>query len=297
MRDQLSVPAEGMTPGDPAGRAVMAPDDRPRALPVLKWAGGKRQMLPQILAHVPKHYGRLVEPMVGGGAVFFALDAPQALISDANPELINLYRMIVSDLAGLSARASEWDTGRETFYAVRALDFAALDPVTAAARTLYLNRTCFNGLFRVNRQGRFNVPYGRYRNPRVIDPVNLAAAQARLARAEIRLGDYRAVLEAVAREGDLVFLDPPYLPISEHADFKRYTKEQFALEDHHLMRDTVEMLRTRGATTMITNSNHPLMHQLYDGFQIEVHGTRRNINARAGGRRGEDILIVVPPRP
>lgn len=276
-------------------RALVSDALRP-AKPVLKWAGGKRQLLPALLAALPLSYERYVEPMLGGGALFFGLGPQRALVSDSNPELINFYRVIVSDLEGMISIASRWPVAEDAFYEIRALRFEDLDPVTAAARLLYLNRTCFNGLYRVNRHGQFNVPWGRYVRPRIIDRPALEAARERLARAEILLGDYKDVLHAHARQGDLVFLDPPYLPISEYSDFKRYTKEQFREADHRDMRAVVEILRNRGCTTIITNSNHPLMHELYSDFPIEVIETRRNINSRADGRRGQDIIISVPPR-
>lgn len=269
---------------------------RPPAKPVLKWAGGKRQLLPELLAALPTTFRRYVEPMVGGGALFFTLAPQRALVADSNPELINLYRTIVSDLDGMIDLAAAWPLDEKTFYELRDLRFEDLDTTHAAARLLYLNRTCFNGLYRVNRQGQFNVPWGQYKQPKIIDRPVLEAARSSLRRAEILLGDYVQVLRSNAQAGDVVFLDPPYLPISEYSDFKRYTKEQFREDDHRRMRALVEELRERGCTTLITNSNHPLMHELYEGYSIRVVDTRRNINSRADRRTGQDIIISVPPR-
>ena len=263
--------------------------------PVLKWAGGKRQLLPDLLALMPERYERYVEPMIGGGALFFALSNKRALVADSNPELINLYRMIVADLDGVLDAARQWSISEETFYEVRALHFETLDPVTAAARMLYLNKTCFNGLYRVNRKGQFNVPWGRYANPSIVSRATLVAARRRLKQADILLGNYSDILNVHSRKGDLVFLDPPYLPISQNSDFKRYTKEQFREADHRVMRSVVETLRDRGCTIIITNSNHPLMYELYSEFSIKVIETRRNINARSDGRKGQDIIILIPP--
>lgn len=266
------------------------------AKPVLKWAGGKRQIVPELIAALPQRYDRYVEPMVGGGALFFALAPERALVADSNPELINLYRVIVTDLERMADLAAGWPIDEKTFYQLRDLRFEDLDPVHAAARLLYLNRTCFNGLYRVNKLGQFNVPWGRYKQPKIVDRPVLEAARKHLGSAEIVLGDYAHVLRSRAQAGDLVFLDPPYLPISEFSDFKRYTKEQFRESDHRLMRALVEELRDRGCTTIITNSNHPLMHELYEGYPINVIQTRRNINSRADGRTGQDIIITVPRR-
>lgn len=276
---------------DPSG---LATEPTP-AKPVLKWAGGKRQMLPQLRRVLPASFDRYVEPMIGGGAVFFALSPKRALIADRNPELVNFYRVLASDPEGLIAAAASWMATEETFYKVRALPFNKLDPVTAAARTLFLNRTCFNGLYRVNRRGEFNVPWGRYAKPVVVNESAIRAASRALAAVPILLGDYEAVLREHAREGDLIFLDPPYMPISEYSDFKRYTKEQFRETDHQAMRDLVLDLRLKGCTTIITNSNHPFIHDLYRGFPIEVFTTKRNINSRGSGRVGEDIIVLVEP--
>lgn len=234
--------------------------------------------------------------MIGGGALFFALSPERALVADSNPELINLYRTIVEDLDGIIKLANSWAIDEHTFYKLRELRFEDLSSVEAAARLLYLNRTCFNGLYRVNKFGQFNVPWGRYENPKIIDRPKLEAARKKLRRAEIELGDYRQVLRRHSMRGDLIFLDPPYLPVGEYADFKRYTKEQFSEHDHVEMRALVEELRAAGCTTVITNSNHPLMHDLYQGFPITILETRRNINSRGHGRTGQDIIITVPPQ-
>jgi DNA adenine methylase len=263
--------------------------------PILKWAGGKQQLLEKLVDRLPTSFERFVEPMVGGGALFFSLAPSKALIADCNPELINLYRTIVADLDGIESALAGWAVDEATFYKVRALRFEELCATVAAARMLYLNRTCFNGLYRVNQKGHFNVPWGRYVNPKLFDRGRLEAARACLEKAEIRLADYAEVLRASAKEGDLVFLDPPYLPISEYSDFKRYTKQQFHYNDHLQMAEVVKMLRIRGCYTLITNSNHPLMHELYAEFPIDVIETRRNINSRADKRVGQDIIITIPP--
>lgn len=263
---------------------------------MLKWAGGKRQLLPQLLRALPEKFNQYIEPMVGGGALFFALAPERAVIADSNPELINFYQVLVRDMPGLIRAAGQWPPVEETYYQVRALRYEALDPVTAAARLLYLNRTCFNGLYRVNRQGQFNVPWGRYNSPRIIDRAALEAARRCLARACIELGDYKQILRAHAAEGDLIFLDPPYVPLSVFADFRRYTPQQFYHDDHQGMKAVVDEMRARGCTILITNSNHPLMAELYGAFPMDVISTRRSINIKGDRRRGQDVIIRVPPR-
>ena len=262
--------------------------------PVLKWAGGKRQLLPHLLKAIPHSFRRYIEPMVGGGALFFALSPERAVIADSNPELINFYKVLVSDLDGLASAASQWKVDRTAFYTVRELRFENLDPIVAAARLLYLNRTCFNGLYRVNRFGHFNVPCGNYASPKIVDMDILRAARSCLERTLIVLGDYKDVVRKHAVSGDVIFLDPPYVPISKYSDFKRYTRQQFRENDHHEMRSVVEELRDRGCTPVITNSNHPLIRKLYAGFQVQLVRSQRNINSRGDGRVGQDIIITLP---
>ncbi len=233
--------------------------------------------------------------MIGGGALFLALAPERALIADVNPELIGFYRAVVENLDAVIAQYSAWPFDEKTFYELRALRFEELDSVTAAARLLYLNRACFNGLYRVNREGNFNVPWGRYKRPYRPDPEQFAVARAALSRARIELGDFRDVLEAEARPGDFIFLDPPYVPVSPYSDFKRYTRTQFKDDDHRDMAALVRRLSERGCELVITNSNHPLVHDLYRGYRIDVIATRRNVNSRANGRTGEDVVIHVPP--
>lgn len=264
---------------------------QPVAEPILKWAGGKRQLLPKLKSYIPTSYGRYVEPMIGGGALFFALGPHRAVISDTNPELINLYRAIVSDMDGVVAQYEQWPFCEQTFYDLRKLSFDNLSPVEAAARTIYLNRACYNGLYRVNRKGQFNVPWGKYKRPYKIDQVKLTQARQALARAEILLGDYRSVARSVAGDRDFVFFDPPYVPVGPYSDFKRYTPTQFNNGDHMQMASLVHELVGRGCYVVITNSNHPLVHDLYRSYHIEVVPTRRNVNSRANGRFGEDVII------
>ena len=145
------------------------------ARPLLKWAGGKTQLLGEIIPKIPKKYGRFIEPFFGGGAVFFSVRPENGIIADSNPELVNLYRSVAADVDGVIAQLRRYENTEEVFYAVRALDRAKLSNIEAAARTIFLNRTCFNGLYRVNKSGQFNVPFGRYKNPKIIDEDALRA--------------------------------------------------------------------------------------------------------------------------
>ncbi len=238
--------------------------------PLLKWAGGKTQLLTQLLPKIPKRYGRYIEPFFGSGALFFAVNPVNGIIADRNPELINLYRAVAENVDRVIAQLKRYQNIEETFYAVRALDWTQLPPAEAAAGTLFLNKTCFNGLYRVNRQGQFNVPFGRYKNPKILDEALLKAAAERLRTTTIMCGDYKMVLREHAQPGDFIFLDPPYLPVSEYSDFKRYTKEQFYEEDHVELAAEVKRLHERGCYIVLTNSNHPLVHQQYGKFSVQV---------------------------
>lgn len=267
-----------------------------QARPVLKWAGGKTQMLNSIMPKVPEKYGRYIEPFFGGGALFFALNPEQAVIADSNPELINMYYEVANHVDDVIGYLRQYKNTKEDFYSVRELDWLKLPKSEAAARMIYLNKTCFNGLYRVNKKGQFNVPYGKYISPNYCDEEALYAASRALGRATIVCEDYVSILKDYAREGDFVFLDPPYLPISEYADFKRYTKEQFYEEDHMELAKEVERLQRLGCYVILTNSNHPLVHELYASYKIEVVPTKRYISCNGSRRKGEDVIVTILPQ-
>lgn len=267
-----------------------------QAKPILKWAGGKTQMLGDLLPKVPTSYGRYIEPFIGGGAVFFALNPNNAVIADSNPELINMYRQVADNADAVISYLQKYENTQEMFYRVRALEWEDLPEAEAAARTIYLNKTCFNGLYRVNKKGQFNVPFGKYKSPKFCDVEALYAASEALQKANIVCGDYLSVLKEYAKPGDFIFLDPPYLPISEYADFKRYTKEQFYEEDHVELAKEVFRLQELGCYVILTNSNHPLVHELYKPFNIEVIQTKRYISCSGSNRKGEDVIVTVLPK-
>ena len=272
-------------------------DSREQAKPFLKWAGGKSQILGLLLAKTPKNYGKYIEPFVGGGALFFAIKPNSGVIADSNPELINAYRCVANELERVIKHLRTFTNTEDQYYSVRAQIFEDLEPEYAAARTIYLNRTCYNGLYRVNEQGQFNVPFGKYKNPTICPHETLCVASHALQRIEILHGDYKEILEITAKSGDFIYLDPPYLPVSKYADFKRYTKEKFYEEDHRELAHTVAQLQQKGCHIVLTNSNHPLVHELYDQYQIEVINTRRNISSNAKTRTGQDVVVIVKPYP
>ena len=268
-----------------------------RAKPVLKWAGGKTQLLNELLTQVPNRFNRYIEPFIGGGALFFAMQVRSGVIADSNPELINLYLSVADNVEQVIEHLHTFRNTESDFYKTRSLQFTDLENEYAAARTIYLNRTCYNGLYRVNRKGQFNVPFGRYKNPQICQPEVLRAASAALQGTEILCGDYKAVLGSTAKPGDFVFIDPPYMPVSEHADFKRYTKEQFREKDHRELAVEVKRLQELGCHVVLTNSSHPIVHELYKPYDIKVINTRRNISSKAKTRKGEDVVVTVKPSP
>ena len=260
--------------------------------PILKWAGGKTQLLPEITARMPESYNKYIEPFIGGGALFFRLNADKAVIADSNPELVNMYRVIAEHGDQVIEALQGYRNEEEMFYEVRAKDWTKCDNIEAAARMIYLNHTCFNGLYRLNRKGQFNTPYGRYKNPTICNAEKIIAAAGVLKNAEIVCGDYLDVLKRYAKKGDFIFLDPPYVPISEYADFKRYTKEQFYESDQRNLAEEVHRLVGLGCKVMLTNSNHPLVHELYGRYKIDVIQTKRNINRNGEKRNGEDVIVT-----
>lgn len=268
-----------------------SPTDTPAAAPIVKWAGGKGQLLDRLLPLLPARMGRYLEPFAGGAALFFALAPRDAVLSDTNAELVNMYTVARDELTALVRTLRPFRYDRDRFYQVRATDPATLTPVQRAARFIYLNRTCFNGLYRVNRRGQFNVPFGRYTNPRICDVPRLSAASRVLAGADLRLGDFAAGAED-ARRGDFVYFDPPYVPVSRTASFTSYTAAAFGMPAQERLAALFAALDKRGCKVMLSNSDAPAVHQLYKGFRIERLTATRNINSRATAR-GAIFEVVV----
>lgn len=264
--------------------------------PILKWAGGKTQLLTDLNLRAPKSYNKYIEPFFGGGALFFNLHPDEAVIADLNPELVNLYKCVATDPNEVLSYLSTFQNDHDFFYELRAQDMKDANPSFAAARTIFLNKTCFNGLYRVNKNGQFNVPFGRYKNPKLVDTETVLNASKALQHTKIICGDYKTVLRDYAEEGDFVFLDPPYLPISKYSDFKRYTKEQFYEEDQRELADEVHRLHEKGCHVILTNSNHPLVHELYGDYKVEILQTKRYINSNSSNRVGEDVVVTAIPK-
>ena len=263
----------------------------PKAKPFLKWAGGKTQLLPEILARIPERFGRYHEPFIGGGAVFFALEPNRAVISDVNETLINTYRCLRDNPQGVMQHLRKHKAEEEHYYKVRAMDPAKLTPIKAAARFIYLNRTCFNGLYRVNRSGKFNVPFGRYSNPTICHTERLHAVSEALQGVDIRVQSVFDIVSRV-RKGDLVYLDPPYDPLTPTASFTSYAKSPFGKKEQADLAALFKKLHLKGAHVILSNSDTPYINELYKGFRVDKVWARRAINSRADKRGGVTEVLV-----
>lgn len=259
--------------------------------PFLKWAGGKRQLLNEIRRRMPTEYGAYYEPFVGGGAIFFGTLHTPALISDTNQELINCYRVVRDQVEALIEDLRRHENAETYFYALRSVQPETLTPVERASRFIYLNRTCFNGLYRVNRKGQFNVPYGKYKNPALVPADKLKAASTNLQGVEIEMSDYKGAV-STAEAGDFVYLDPPYIPLGGFADFKRYNSDVFGVEQHEEMAALLDDLDGRGVKFMVSNSDTPLSRELYRNWKIDTVTAKRLINCDATKREGALEVIV-----
>ena len=265
-----------------------------RARPFLKWSGGKTQLLPELLKRVPEKYGAYHEPFVGAGALFFALQPEVAWLGDANGELILTWKVIQRWTAELIAelKKPEYANTAEAFYEMRARNYFSFDSehvthAEIAARTIYLNKTCFNGLYRVNSKGQFNAPFGKFRNPTICDEANLCAVAAVLHNGIVINQEGFEAVETRAQEGDFVYFDPPYVPLSPTSNFTAYTPGGFGLGEHTALRDLAARLKARGVHVLLSNSGSPLVEELYgsSGFTLEPVMARRNINS-VGTARG-----------
>ncbi len=278
--------------------ANLLDDSTDRARPFLKFAGGKRAIIAELLARVPSRYEAYHEPFVGGGALFFSLDPERAYISDINKELMNCYTVIREDLQNLMSalwmipydRGGNDESNRAVFNAIRGLDrdenFGILPPVFRAARTIFLNRTCYNGLWRVNSRGEFNTPFGKYKNPKIVDELNLQLCSSVLQSCTISNDDFTQSLKRVKKD-DFVYLDPPYLPSSSTADFTSYHEDGFGYRDHQRLAEECHRLDKLGAKFLLSNSNTPEAKDLYKGFHIDIIEAPRSINRE----KSTDILV------
>lgn len=279
----------------------IAKDAPVEAQPFIKWVGGKTQLLAQFDRFLPSQVDRYFEPFIGGGAVFFHLKHrfPQlrAFLRDINPELINAYKAVRDYpqelMRRLDEHAARFRANREIyFYEVRSKhNLPEGEIVERAARMIFLNKTCFNGLWRVNARGEFNVPIGSNKNPSLYDEENLLAASRALGGVHLEVQDFRVTL-AETRRGDFAYIDPPYYPVSLTASFTSYAKEDFGVEEQNELHAVCTTAAERGVRLMLSNSDTPFIRKLYKNFQIHTVQARRAINCD-GSKRGAVNEVVV----
>lgn len=260
--------------------------------PFLKWAGGKSQLIQQYRSHFAQRYTTYYEPFLGGGAVFFCLLPERAVLTDINPELVNVYRCLqnsvedVIDLLETHQRSHSFDY----YYAMRST--CGTTNSEKAARFIYLNRTCFNGLYRENSKGEFNVPMGRYKAPKVSNPDLLRSVAHALRNADIAERSFDAVLQQAAGPDDFVYFDPPYYPISLTSRFTAYSRYSFGPTEQIRLRDTFAELAGRGVQVMLSNSDCPFIRDLYQDFRIHTISATRSINSDPQ-KRGKITEVLV----
>jgi len=293
---------------------VVSPRYTVAARPFIRWAGGKTQLLEELMKHVPKRFGHYYEPFIGGGALYFALAPRHATLSDSNRKLIDVYRVLREDpealIRALAAHERRYyarrdsQEAREAYYmSMRRLlhtDVNAGDRIEQAALFVFLNKTNFNGLYRVNKKGRFNVPHGKFKKlPTICDADNLRAC-ARVLRERATIlcaGDFHWALHTMLgkpQKGDFVYLDPPYWPASESSDFTSYTKDGFGSEQQEQLADVAAELRERGVTVVLSNADVKPVRKLYTrrGFELREVSARRSINSKTHRRGKVGELII-----
>ena len=264
--------------------------------PFLKWAGGKGKLIQQYCSYFPKAYKTYYEPFLGGGAVFFHLQPCQSMLMDINPELVNVYCCVRDQVEKLIKllEAHQKKHCQDYYYQIRSAQFR--EPLKRAARLIYLNKTCFNGLYRENSKGEFNVPMGSYKKPAICQQDYLRAAAIALQSTEIHLQPFENILNLADSHQDFVYLDPPYHPISNTSNFTGYNRYAFGHEDQTRLRDTFQTLADRGVQVMLSNSDCEFTRQLYQGFPIHTIVSTRAINSKAE-RRGKISEILVTSYP
>jgi len=271
--------------------------------PFVKWAGGKRQLIPELLKYIPKEFNNYFEPFVGGGALFFELynlgilKNKKVYLFDINEELINTYKVIKDYPNELIEKLKEFKVkhNKEFYYQIRELDrsedYKNLDSITKAARFIYLNKTCFNGLYRVNKKGYFNVPMGNYKNPQIVDEENILAVSNALKDATIKHCDYKEVLQ-YTKKNDFVYFDPPYYPLNDTSNFTSYTQNDFLEKEQIELFKTFKTLANKGCFVLESNSDTDFINNLYKEFTIEKVLANRAINSK-GDKRGKITEVLI----
>jgi DNA adenine methylase len=271
--------------------------------PFLKWAGGKSQLIQQYTPYFPKNFQTYYESFLGGGAVFFHLYAipsasalkcdPSAFLTDVNPELVNVYRCVRDSVEEIIQLLEQHQQNHNHDYYYQVRSCAEGTETEKAARLIYLNKTCFNGLYRENTKGEFNVPIGRYQNPKICDPDLLHSASAALQLAEIAVRPFEAILNYAKSDQDFVYFDPPYYPLSSTSNFTAYNRYSFSKDDQIKLQATFAALAKRGVKVMLSNSDCSLIRELYSDFKIHPISASRAINSDAKKRgRINEVLVT-----
>lgn len=268
------------------------------AAPVVKWVGGKRQLLDEIAPRLPERITTYCEPFLGGGAVLFSLQPRNAIVNDLNADLMLVYEVIRDDVELLIAALEQHENTAEYFYNIRDLDrdkdaYREMSAIERASRIIYLNKTCYNGLFRVNASGEFNSPFGHYKNPNIVNAPVLRAVSKYLTANNIQLLhiDFEEVLQRVPR-GGFVYLDPPYDPVSDTASFTGYNRGGFGREEQERLKRCCDELAARGVRFLLSNSATSFIKELYTGYTVEIVHAKRAINSDASKRGAvEEVLI------
>lgn len=260
--------------------------------PFLKWAGGKSRLIQQYIPYFPKSYKNYYEPFLGGGAVFFYLQPTTAILTDINAELINTYCCVRDRVDELIALLKEhkFQHNKDYYYSIRN-NYGGTD-IEKAARLIYLNKTCFNGLYRVNSQGKFNVPLGRYENPNICSEILLKTASEALSTSKIQQTDFVDVLNYATNSDDFIYFDPPYYPVSETSYFTAYSSYRFAEDQQVELKDVFEKLARRGVKIMLSNSDCEFIRNLYSSFNIHTISASRAINSNTK-KRGKITELLV----
>lgn len=262
------------------------------AKPIIRWAGGKAKLAPQILAMMPERFGTLIEPFMGGAAVSLAMgNGHRIRLNDINPELVITYDQVGFRLRQVVSVLARWENSKEEYLRIRAMDWTRLTAAEIAARFIYLNKLAVKGLYRVNKSGGFNVPYDHTADKKeVIDMPTLTAAAEIFAKADITCGSFKNAMLS-AEPGDVVFCDPPYVPFSKNG-FVNYSATGFTEEDHKALASLVKELHENGVHVIVTNSNTPLVRELYKDFPTTEVCTRNSMNTSGSGASSYTEVIV-----
>ncbi len=264
--------------------------------PVIKWVGGKRQLIDEIKKNLPKNFNRYFEPFIGGGAVFFALKRTDSVINDYNPELTNMYEVIRDTPKKLIKELQKHQNNEEYYYKLRALDrepkqYAKLSKVERAGRFIFLNKTGYNGLYRVNKKGQNNVPYGKYKNPAIFEENNILECSKLLQKTTILTGDFENIKEHI-KKGDFVYFDPPYVPLNTTSNFTAYTDKGFDDDMQFRLKELCDYIDRIGAYFLLSNSYTDFILDLYKDYNIVTVEANRAVNCKSTGRgKVKEVLV------